>query len=365
MEQPWDPGKAGQFVSSLLEWKEQNPRPLPWKGEKDPYLIWLSEIILQQTRVDQGLPYFERFRARFPDIHSLAVAADDEVYKLWEGLGYYSRARNMLETARFLVRENGGKFPDTYSGLKALKGVGPYTAAAIASFAYDLPHAVVDGNVYRVLSRVFGIETPADTEDGKRVFGAMAQRLLPVNAPGAYNQAIMDFGALQCKPMSPDCAKCPLQAICSACREGRTGELPVKAKRMTRKLRYFNYLVLNYRGKVLLRKRTDKDIWQNLYDFPLLESDQAGMAVEQIWMSPLWNQLTGGQIISPWRCSKPFIQSLTHQQIVARFWEFELQSPWKSDENVYLVQERENLHKFAFPKIVDWYFKDNSLFLEL
>jgi len=365
MEHPWDPALAERFVSALMEWKDHNPRPLPWKGEKDPYLIWLSEIILQQTRVEQGLPYFVRFRERYPDVKALAAASDDEVYKLWEGLGYYSRARNMLETARLVAGEYGGKFPDTYEGLRALKGIGPYTAAAIASFVYDLPYAVVDGNVYRVLARVFGISTPSDTEEGKVFFREWAQRLLPAGSPGLYNQALMDFGALQCKPAAPPCGQCPMQAFCRARIEGKVAHLPVKAKRTARKDRYFHYLLLNYGGKVLLRKRTEKDIWQNLYEFPLMEADRTDLTLGEICTSPLWRQLVGEEIIPPLKQSRPFEQMLTHQRIVARFWEFELQTPWKSEGSVYFSQERENLRKFAFPKIVDWYLSDNSLYLKL
>ena len=365
MNYTWDSLKAGHFVSALLGWKDRNPRPLPWKGIKDPYLIWLSEVILQQTRVEQGLPYFERFQKRFPDIISLAAAPDDEVYKLWEGLGYYSRARNMLETARLVAGTYGGKFPDTYEGLRALKGVGPYTAAAIASFAFDLPHAVVDGNVYRVLARVFGIATPSDTGAGKRLFGGYAQALLDGQNPGVYNQAIMDFGALHCKPAAPLCGSCPMQAFCSAYREGKVEEWPVKAKRKARKVRYFHYLVLNYRGKLLIRKRAAKDIWQNLYDFPMIESGQSELEVGQIGDNPVWEELFGRKKFRSFKRSRPFLQSLTHQQIIACFWEFELESPWKSDQSAYLEVDRENLSKFAFPKIVDWYLNDNSLYLEL
>lgn len=365
METSSDPLSAGQFTPLLLKWKEAHPRPLPWKDSSDPYLIWLSEIILQQTRVDQGLPYFERFRERFPTVGSLAGASDDEVFKLWEGLGYYSRARNLLETARLITREYGGKFPDTYEQIKALKGVGPYTAAAIASFAFDLPHAVVDGNVYRVLARVFGLSTPVDTTEGKRLFGEWAQRLLDLKAPGAYNQAIMDFGALQCKPVSPDCKHCMMQPLCQAHQTGRVSELPVKSKRLARRTRYFHYLVMNYRGKVLVRKRLEKDIWQHLYDFPLFEADRADLDWTELRQTEVWAAFLGNADPTALRCSPPFQQTLSHQQIIARFWELELDHPWAEVEGGYMVEERKNLAKFAVPKIVDWYLTDNSLYLEL
>ncbi|MBK7408672.1 MAG: A/G-specific adenine glycosylase [Saprospirales bacterium] len=333
------------------------PPPHALERVRDPYLIWLSEIILQQTRVEQGLPYFERFRARFPTVESLAAAPDDEVFKLWEGLGYYSRARNLLETARYIAGERGGKFPETYEGIKAMKGIGPYTAAAIASFAFDLPHAVVDGNVYRVLARVFGLVTPVDSTDGKRLFSEWAQKLLDIAAPGVYNQAIMDFGAIQCKPASPACGQCPMQSFCRANQTGKVDELPVKARRLAKRVRYFHYLVLRYEGKLLLRKRTAKDIWQHLYDFPLVESEQKEMDLAQLQASPAWKTLVGKNSPMLFHCSQSFQQTLSHQHIIARFWEFDLPDPWVLDDAEYIVEERENLTKFAFPKIVDWYLK--------
>lgn len=358
-----EPTASARFAALLLQWKSSNPRPLPWKGERDPYLVWLSEIILQQTRVDQGMAYFERFRERFPDLRSLAGAADDEVFKLWEGLGYYSRARNMLQTARYIAGEKGGVFPDTFEGLKALKGVGPYTAAAIASFAFGLPHAVVDGNVYRVLSRVFGIGTPVDSAEGKKEFGKLAQQLLDSSDPGGYNQAIMDFGAIQCKPAAPLCGSCPMRETCVAFQQKRVKELPVKSRKLNRKTRYFQYLLLSHNDRLLLRKRTGKDIWQNLYDFPLVETAGLETELDQIQSSPVWNQLAANSGARLSSRSRPFQQALTHQRIIAQFWEFELETPWNNYNGDYVEQERKNLYKFAFPKIVDWYLKDNSLFL--
>lgn len=358
-----EPTASARFAALLLQWKSSNPRPLPWKGERDPYLVWLSEIILQQTRVDQGMAYFERFRERFPDLRSLAGAADDEVFKLWEGLGYYSRARNMLQTARYIAGEKGGVFPDTFEGLKALKGVGPYTAAAIASFAFGLPHAVVDGNVYRVLSRVFGIGTPVDSSEGKKEFGKLAQQLLDSSDPGGYNQAIMDFGAIQCKPAAPLCGSCPMRETCVAFQQKRVKELPVKSRKLNRKTRYFQYLLLSHNDRLLLRKRTGKDIWQNLYDFPLVETAGLETELDQIQSSPVWNQLAANSGARLSSRSRPFQQALTHQRIIAQFWEFELETPWNNYNGDYVEQERKNLYKFAFPKIVDWYLKDNSLFL--
>ena len=219
---------------------------MPWKGEKDPYKIWLSEIILQQTRVEQGLAYYTNFIKTFPTVHQLAKAPDEKVFKLWEGLGYYSRCRNLLATARFISKELKGKFPDNYESIKALKGIGPYTAAAISSFAYNLPHAVVDGNVFRVLARVFGISKSIDSTEGKKQFTVLAEELLDKNHPGLYNQAIMDFGAVICKPAAPLCDTCVFKKECYAFRHNKVNALPVKEKKINIKKRWFYYLVLEY-----------------------------------------------------------------------------------------------------------------------
>ncbi len=264
------------FWNALLTWHSTHHRPLPWKGEKNPYLVWLSEIILQQTRVEQGLPYFEKFKAAYPTVTDLANAPEDEVMKLWEGLGYYSRARNLHAAAKHIANELEGKFPGTYEGIRLLKGVGPYTAAAIASFAFDLPHAVVDGNVYRVLSRCFGIEEPIDSTAGKKLFAKLAQEILE-NAgtnPGSFNQAMMDFGATHCMPKVPKCGECPMQSKCIAFQKNRVDKLPVKSKKLVRRQRFFNYFLFHSEGKIFIKKRTGEDIWQNLYDFPLIESEE-------------------------------------------------------------------------------------------
>ncbi|HMX40236.1 MAG TPA: A/G-specific adenine glycosylase, partial [Saprospiraceae bacterium] len=227
------------FRQALLRWAEVHPRPLPWKGQSDPYRIWLSEIILQQTRVEQGLPYYERFVAAYPSVRHLADAPEEELMKLWEGLGYYSRARNLHAAARHIAYGLGGNFPTDYAGLRQLRGVGDYTAAAIASFAYGLPHAVVDGNVYRVLARCFGIATPTATPAAKRQFADLAQRLLDPARPAAFNQAIMDFGATWCKPRQPRCADCPLSSRCVALATGQVASLPLKSGKAPKKERFF------------------------------------------------------------------------------------------------------------------------------
>src|SRR3954471_2181765 len=265
--------KQQQFTCQLMQWnKEENTRFLPWKGEQDPYKIWLSEVILQQTRAEQGLPYYQAFIQKYPSIDNLAQAPDSEVFKLWEGLGYYSRCKNLLATARHIMNALGGKFPDNYENILSLKGIGPYIAAAISSFAFNLPHAVVDGNVFRVLARCFGIFTPTDSTEGKKVFSELALQLLDKARPALYNQAIMDFGATICKPVNPLCSQCPEQNICAAYLNGTINELPVKEKKLQKKMRWFTYFIFNVGDKTLVHQRNTKDIWQNLYEFYLVET---------------------------------------------------------------------------------------------
>ena len=262
------------FATRLERWFEENKRSLPWRETTDPYRIWISEIILQQTRVAQGLDYYRRFIGRFPDVHELAVSDEDEVLKYWEGLGYYSRARNLHAAARQVMRDFEGRFPDTYEGIRSLKGVGDYTAAAIASFAYGLPHAVVDGNVYRVLSRLFAVDTPIDTTAGRKLFSALADEMLDRRYPALYNQAIMELGALQCLPRSPRCPDCPLFLSCEAVAAGAVDMYPVKSGKTVVLPRYFNYLVVHCGDDVFIARRDGKDIWRNLYEFVLIESDK-------------------------------------------------------------------------------------------
>lgn len=268
------------FPQILLEWFAQHGRDLPWRHTNDPYLIWVSEIILQQTRVVQGIDYYRRFVERFPTVETLAAAEADEVMTYWEGLGYYSRARNLHAAARQVVEQ--GAFPTDYPGIRALKGVGDYTAAAIASFAYGLPHAVVDGNVYRVLSRYYGIDTPIDSTQGKRDFADLAQTLLIKKTPALYNQAIMDFGALQCVPKSPACSECPLSASCQALNMGRVEQLPVKAKKTAVKSRYFAYIIILEESSVYIHRRHMGDIWTGLYEPLLIETPLKTIAQEVV-----------------------------------------------------------------------------------
>ena len=260
------------ITNKLIEWYNAHKRTLPWRGVNDPYLIWISEIILQQTRVNQGLNYYNRFIERFPDIHSLAAAGEQEVLRYWQGLGYYSRARNLHATAQYIDKNFGGKFPDKYETILSLKGIGEYTAAAIASMAFGLPYPVVDGNVFRFLSRFFAMDEPIDTTKGKRLFTELAGMILPPDQAGLFNQAMMEFGALQCVPVSPDCSSCPFQAQCAAYASGKVNDFPVKRNRTKIQTVYLYYFHIHRGNHIYLTKRKGKGIWQNLYEFPLIES---------------------------------------------------------------------------------------------
>ena len=262
------------FTVAILEWFRENGRVLPWRETRDPYAIWLSEIILQQTRIEQGKPYWERFMKRWPTVEALARASEDEVLREWQGLGYYSRARNLHEAAKQIV-EMGG-FPQTVEGIKRLKGVGDYTAAAIGSIAFNLPAAVVDGNVYRVLARHYGIETPINTTEGKKEFTALANSLLPANEASAFNQAMMDFGAVQCTPVNPQCTVCPLQETCVALHDGKTALLPVKRKTLKVQERHLVYIYVRHQGMTAIHRRAAGDIWQGLYEPWLTEAVPSG-----------------------------------------------------------------------------------------
>lgn len=253
-----------KFTDTILWWYAENGRDLPWRRTRDPYAIWLSEIILQQTRIAQGRAYWERFMERFPTVEALAAASEDEVLRLWQGLGYYSRGRNLLTAARQIAAL--GRFPDTLAGLRALKGVGDYTAAAIGSIAFGLPAAVVDGNVYRVLSRYYGIATPVNMPAAKKEFSRLAQALLPADQSADFNQGMMDFGALQCIPVNPDCEACPLRSGCNACKTGRVGLLPVKKPANPVRERHFRYVYVRFQGRTAFRRRPSGDIWQGLWE---------------------------------------------------------------------------------------------------
>jgi len=316
------------FTTTILQWFREYGRALPWRETKDAYAIWLSEIILQQTRIEQGRPYWERFMRRWPTVELLAAASEDEVLREWQGLGYYSRARNLHKAARQVV-EMGG-FPQTLEDIKRLKGVGDYTAAAIGSIAFGLPAAVVDGNVYRVLARHYGIATPINTTEGKREFAALAQELLPKNEASAYNQGIMDFGAVQCTPQSPQCMLCPLQETCVALREGRVNELPVKQKTLKVKERRLTYIYIRYKGMTAIHRRGEGDIWQGLYEPWLVDEVPEGARLMR----------------------KDVKHVLTHRVIYADFW------LWEPDEQPALPEDyswirEEEWDDYGVPRLVE------------
>lgn len=344
----------------LLHWhRHHNQRSMPWKGEKDPYKIWLSEIILQQTRVEQGWVYYERFVLQYPTLPDLAHAPDEAVFKLWEGLGYYSRCKNLLQTAKAVLQQYGGQFPADYTALLGLKGIGPYTAAAIASFAFQLPYAVVDGNVFRVLSRVFGIDTPIDSTDGKKQFTQLAQEVLSQKHPDLFNQAIMDLGATVCKPTLPHCSSCPLLSVCTAHREGTIHQLPVKEKILKKKKRQFYYFLLEQQGKVWIHKRTRKDIWENLYEPYLVESDEdiawTKNEVQQ-WLLEQW----GIKKYTLMKVSGKETQQLTHQQISGKLIHIRLQKPLLALQQ-YEAIAWEQLQEKPFSKLVHQLMKNAGL----
>jgi len=353
------------FSQTIIRWYNKNKRDLPWRHTTDPYKIWLSEIIMQQTRVQQGLPYYVTFAKKFPTVHHLAKAKEDVVMKTWQGLGYYSRARNLHYTAKFISKDLKGKFPTEFETIKELKGIGEYTASAIASFAFNKPHAVVDGNVFRVLSRYLGIATPIDSTEGKKEFTCKAEMLLDKKDPGTFNQAIMEFGAMQCVPQNPACAICPLNKGCVALATDRVDELPVKSQKTKVRNRYFNYFIVRKEGKTLIKKRTEKDIWKNLYDFPMIETKKA---VKRPPLNPLLiaPPLGRKKSVSPVpEIPKLFKHILSHQVIYARFWDISSDALKQFPEigqnkgkQVYILDNQ--LNKFAFPRLIERYFEENS-----
>ncbi len=332
--------KMADFSAIIEQWYEQHKRVLPWRETTNPYYIWLSEIILQQTRVEQGRAYYERFVAAFPTVQTLAAASEEQVLLLWQGLGYYSRARNLHKAAQQIVAL--GSFPSDYKSILSLPGVGPYTAAAIASFAYGQPYAVLDGNVFRVLSRYFGIYTPIDSAEGKKEFKALADELLDKRRPSLYNQAIMDFGALVCKPSGADCTLCPLCETCVAYSHNCVQQLPIKEKKMEQKTRWFSYVyICDSKENVLIRKRESDDIWKGLFEFPLIES------IEEISPSLLQDKFPAGE----WTLLRQgFVHHLTHQRLVVNFYKLKL-----FQENACipgLWVKKSELQNYAFPQLL-------------
>jgi len=334
----------------LITWYNINKRDLPWRNINDPYKIWLSEIILQQTQVIQGLNYYLKFVENFPTVTDLANAPEDVVMRLWQGLGYYSRARNLHSAAKFIQNTHKGVFPKTYNEIKELKGVGDYTAAAVASFAFKLPYAVVDGNVYRVLARLFNVETPINSSQGKKEFQLIAEEILNLKNPDIHNSAIMEFGALFCKPQNPKCEDCTLQLHCLAFKNKTASLLPVKTNKVKIRNRHFNYIVFNYKNKVYITKRTEKDIWQNLYEFYLIESDHLIDETTVLENEEL-NKLCINFNLKNKTTLKKHI--LSHQHIYANFYELEIRTPFKS--KLFVEIDRDELDKYATPQLINKY----------
>ena len=346
------------FTEGLLDWHHNaNNRQLLWKGDKDPYRIWLSEIILQQTRAEQGAPYFTAFTEAYPTVGHLAAATDEDAFRLWQGLGYYNRCRNLLATARYITNELAGKFPDSYDGLLALKGVGPYTAAAIASFAYGLPHAVVDGNVYRVLARYFGIETPFDTTEGKKEFQALADVLIDAGQSSDYNQGIMDFGATVCTPLAPSCNICPLQKGCVAYRDGLVSLLPVRSKKQAVRPRYFHYIIFRNEDRVWVRQRSEKGIWQGLHEPYLIEADKV-LDRKELMKTEEWKGL---QVAAVPEYEGSLTQRLSHQLIETKFFSVQVATAPQLPADGFWAPLGE-LKKYAFPKTLVSFFEKNEYF---
>lgn len=336
----------------MYGWHAGIERKLPWKSDAEPYSIWISEIILQQTRVAQGTPYYLKFMETFPSVRALAEASEEQVLKAWEGLGYYSRARNLHSAAKTVVSVYQGSFPDTYEGLLALKGVGPYTAAAIASFAFNRAHAVMDGNVMRVISRIFGISEPIDTSAGRKIIQALATDLLDKDNPGKFNQAMMDFGALHCSPSKPDCLACPFQADCLALRNDLVDFLPVKSVQIKKKVRYFHYFLLENEWGVLIGKRVKEDIWKGLFELPMLETsdESVGRAdVTDFLIREMGAKLPGNLVYESHKLKKHI---LTHREIRASLHKIETKFELNPKSGTYFFVPREKLGNFAFPKIL-------------
>lgn len=343
------------FTNLLIEWYLQKKRDLPWRNTTNPYPIWLSEIILQQTRVAQGMPYFYAFLESFPTVKELAIADEQQVLKLWQGLGYYSRARNLHQTAQYIANELDGVFPNSYAGLIQLKGIGEYTAAAIASFAYNEPVPVVDGNVFRVVSRYFGIESDISAGKTKKEFTALAAELLSKEQPALFNQAIMEFGAMHCTPKNPDCENCIFNSSCVALQKGLVGQLPFKSKKIKIRKRYFNYIVLqDKKGNTKIQQRTDKGIWHNLYEFPLFETTQEE-GFETI--APLIKNDTdfGDSVVSIQEANPiSLIHKLSHQHLYIKFWKVTVNNTLTDGVNP------EQLRTFPFPIVIHNFIEEDA-----
>ncbi len=352
------PQNATDFSLKLIQWYHRHHRDLPWRHTTDPYKIWLSEVILQQTRVAQGLPYYVRFVEKFPTVFDLAAASQQEVLRQWQGLGYYSRARNMHETAQQVVTDFGGKFPDTYAELLKLKGVGSYTAAAIASFAFGEAVPAVDGNVFRVVSRIFGIKTDIAGASARKEFMQIVQQLIPAGDAATFNQAMIEFGAIQCQPIAPDCLLCPFNTLCYAFENGAQARLPVKTKKGSVRNRYFNYIVLEHKGRLAMGQRPAGDVWQGLFDFFLVESSDEAAEADQVLAEatfPDWARY--GTLEIP---RKTYIHLLSHQRLHVKFWHLRADTgPITDLPAPYLFYDPLQVEELPKPILIDTFIKEH------
>ena len=338
------------FSKTIINWYSANARKLPWRESTDPYLIWVSEIIMQQTRIEQGLSYYLRFIEAFPNLPSLSKAKEDEVLKLWEGLGYYSRARNMMFAAKQVEEIYNGVFPSQYHDILKLKGIGPYTAAAISSFAFGLPYAVVDGNVSRVLSRYYGIHTPINSHQGKKIFSELAQENLNHKDPATYNQAIMEFGALQCKPANPNCTICPLSNSCMALSSNSISLLPKKEKKLKVLNKYLHFFFIQKNDQFLIEKRDNKSIWKGLYQLPLIETKQ-DENTENIFKTSEFIDIIGEENFIL-KSVQEVNHKLTHRNLFIRFYQLDIR---KFAKHSYLQVNMSDLQSLAFPRPIEKY----------
>lgn len=343
------------FAKKLIRWYAANGRDLPWRNTRDPYKIWISEVILQQTRVAQGMSYYHKFIETFPDLVSLANAHEDNVLRVWQGLGYYSRARNLHQAAKSIVEYYDGKFPQSFSEIMKLKGIGAYTAGAIASIAFGEPVTAVDGNVRRVISRIFAIEEPADSSTGNKMINSALAEIFDCQNPGNFNQAIMDFGAMICKPRNPECETCPLAPACLALKKNLVNRLPVKGKEIIRRKRHLNYLFINFEENeetfTWIHKRNEKDIWQGLYQFPMIESEQL-LSPTEISALPKWVDIFEGTVPIISSISTVLTHQLTHQQLFARFYRLKIKKKIEFADTDFKMVRINDLSKFALPRLL-------------
>jgi A/G-specific adenine glycosylase len=339
---------------TLIAWYASHHRDLPWRKTKDPYAIWVSEIILQQTRVAQGLDYYPRFLQSFPTVQSLAEASIDDVMRVWQGLGYYTRARNMCAAAKQVVNEYGGKFPDTYEGLRSLRGVGDYTASAIGAFAFNIPRPAVDGNVYRIWSRIFGVFTPIDTPGGQKELYQIAFEQLDQTRSAIFNQAIMDFGGTLCMPKNPPCGDCPVSDVCYAFRNNAVALLPAKSKKVKVTNRYFAYLMIRHKGDTFIRRRDGKDIWHSLYEFPLIETS-GSTSLKALEKTPEWKDMFGGIKPTVLHISPRLKHVLSHQHLYTQFYIVEVKTiPYFLSTNFIKVKAGK-MGDYPTPRLIDGY----------